>query len=267
MGRFADKTILVTGGSSGIGRAIVSAFAREGGRVFAAARRAPELESLRAEAEAGGHVVEALVLDVRDAPAVRRAVRRVVELTGRLDVLVNCAGTARSDPVLEMNEESWRDTLDTNLTSAFVAGQEAARHMAQAGGGAIVNVSSICAYYAESPDASYCASKAGLTMLTQCMAYELGHLGVRCNCVAPGLTATPMLGDDLEDPDVYREHMRRIPLRRPSTPEEQAAAVLFLASDEASYVTGEMLVVDGGQTRGFWYYPSDEPPVPPREMP
>jgi 3-oxoacyl-[acyl-carrier protein] reductase len=263
MGRFAGRNILVTGGSSGIGRATVLAFAREGGRVFAAARREQELEGVRAEA--GGDTVEVLTLDVRDAPAVRRAVRRVVEIAGCLDVLVNCAGIARGEPVLEMSEESWHDTLDTNLTGAFVAGQEAARHMAQAGGGAIVNVSSICAYHAESPDASYCASKAGLTMLTQCMAYELGHLGVRCNCVAPGLTATPMLGDDLEDPDVYREHMRRIPLRRPSTPEEQAAAVLFLASDEASYINGETLVVDGGQTRGFWYYPADEPPVPPHE--
>jgi NAD(P)-dependent dehydrogenase (short-subunit alcohol dehydrogenase family) len=265
MERFAGRTVLVTGGSSGIGRAIVLAFAREGGRVFAAARRERELEDVRAEARDGS--VEALALDVRDEAAVRQAVRHVIEIAGRLDVLVNCAGIARSDPVLAMSYESWRDTLDTNLNGAFVAAQEAARHMVAAGGGAIVNVSSICAYYAESPDASYCASKAGLTMLTQCMAYELGHLGVRSNCVAPGLTQTPMIGDDLADPDVYREQMRRIPLRRPATPEEQAAAVLFLASDEASYVNGEMLVVDGGQTRGFWYYPADEPPVPPSTGP
>ncbi len=264
MTRFTGKTVLVTGGSSGIGRAIVLAFAREGARVFAAARRERELEAVRSEAEARGDRVEALTLDVRNATTLRRAVRRVVETAGRLDVLVNCAGIARGEPVLQVSEESWRETLETNLTAAFVTGQEAARHMAAAGGGAIVNVSSICAYYAESPDASYCASKAGLTMLTQCMAYELGHLGVRCNCVAPGLTETPMLGDDLDRPDVYREQMRRIPLRRPGTPEEQAAAVLFLASDEASYVNGEMLVVDGGQTRGFWYYPADEPPVSPR---
>jgi NAD(P)-dependent dehydrogenase (short-subunit alcohol dehydrogenase family) len=260
MERFAGKTVLVTGGSSGIGRAIVLAFAREGGRVFAAARRERELQAVRAEARDGS--VEVLTLDVRDAAAVRQAVRHVIELAGRLDVLVNCAGIARSEPVLEMSYESWCDTLDSNLSGAFVAAQEAARHMVAAGGGAIVNVSSICAYYAESPDASYCASKAGLTMLTQCMAYELGHLGVRCNSVAPGLTLTPMLGDDLDDSDVYREQMRRIPLRRPARPEEQAAAVLFLASDDASYVNGEMLVVDGGQTRGFWYYPGDEPPVP-----
>jgi NAD(P)-dependent dehydrogenase (short-subunit alcohol dehydrogenase family) len=264
MGRFVSRTILVTGASSGIGRATVLAFAREQGRVFAAARREAQLQALRAEATPGS--IEVLELDVRDPEAVRRAVRGVIEAAGRLDVLVNCAGIARGDPVLEMSFESWRDTLATNLDGAFVAAQEAARHMTAAGGGAIVNVSSICAYHAESPDASYGASKAGLTMLTRCMAYELGHLGVRCNCVAPGLTRTPMLGDDLADPDVYREQMRRIPLRRPAEPEEQAAAILFLASDEASYVNGEMLVVDGGQTRGFWYYPSDEPPVPPQRV-
>jgi NAD(P)-dependent dehydrogenase (short-subunit alcohol dehydrogenase family) len=265
MMRFTGKTILVTGGSSGIGRAVVLAFAREGGRVFAAARRERELDAVRAEARDGA--VEALTLDVRDIPAVRGAVRHVIETAGRLDVLVNCAGIARGERILEMSYESWCDTLDTNLNGAFVAAQEAARHMAASGGGAIVNVSSICAYYAESPDASYCASKAGLTMLTRCMAYELAHLGVRSNAIAPGLTLTPMIGDDLDDPDVYREQMRRLPMRRPATPEEQAAAVLFLASDEASYVNGEMLVVDGGQTRGFWYYPADEPPVPPQAGP
>ena len=100
-------------------------------------------------------------------------------------------------------------------------------------------------------------------MLTRCMAFELGHLGVRCNSVAPGVTRTPMWGEELDQPGVWREQMRHIPLRRPSTPEEQAAGVLFLASDEASYVNGEMLVVDGGQTLGFWYSPSDEPPIPP----
>jgi NAD(P)-dependent dehydrogenase (short-subunit alcohol dehydrogenase family) len=204
-----------------------------------------------------------LTLDVRDFGAVREAVRFVIDRAGRLDVLVNCAGIAKSEPLLEISDESWADTLDTNLGGAFAAAQEAARHMASAGGGAIVNISSVSAYHAESPDAAYCASKAALTMLTRCMAFELGHLGVRCNSLAPGVTLTPMWGTELERPEVWREQMRHIPLRRPSTPEEQAAAVLFLASDEASYVNGEMLVADGGQTLGFWYSPSDEPPIPP----
>ncbi|MEE4275368.1 MAG: SDR family oxidoreductase [Thermoleophilia bacterium] len=269
MGRFDGKTVLVTGGSSGIGRATVRAFAREGAHVYAAARRADMLEELALEAlegcgdgTAGG--IEAVALDVRDIPAVKQAVRDVVAAAGRLDVLVNCAGISVGLPVFEVTEEAWADMLATNLTSAFFASQEAARHMASAGGGAIVNVSSICAYMAESPEVPYCATKAALVMVTQCMAHELGHLGVRVNAVAPGLTDTPMLDDDLERPDHYDRLARMIPLRRPAAPEEIAAAILFLASDEASYITAETLVVDGGQTRGFWYSGEDEPPAPSR---
>jgi NAD(P)-dependent dehydrogenase (short-subunit alcohol dehydrogenase family) len=298
MGRFDGKTVLVTGGSSGIGRATVRAFAREGAHVYAAARRADLLEELVLEALEGcgaepadepggpssagpspggpssagpspggpaGGRIEVLVLDVRDVAAVKRAVRDVVSAAGRLDVLVNCAGISIGVPALDITEDEWADMLATNLTSAFFASQEAARHMIAAGGGAIVNVSSICAYMAESPEVPYCATKAALVMVTQCMAHELGHLGVRVNAVAPGLTDTPMLGDDLARPDQYERLMRTIPLRRPAGPEEVAAAILFLASDEASYITAETLVVDGGQTRGFWYYGEDEPPVPSRD--
>jgi len=287
MGRFDGKTVLVTGGSSGIGRATVRAFARGGAHVYAAARRVDLLQELAFEAlegcgggsaadaaESAADVppaagsaagrIEAVELDVRDVPAVKQAVADVVATAGRLDVLVNCAGISIGLPALEISEEAWGDMLATNLTGAFFASQEAARHMIAAGGGAIVNVSSICAYTAESPEVPYCATKAALQMVTQCMAYELGHLGVRVNAVGPGLTDTPMLEDDLERPDHYDRLMRMIPLRRPAAPEEIAAAILFLASDEASFVTGEMLVVDGGQTRGFWYYAEDEPPAPPR---
>ncbi|RPI30162.1 MAG: SDR family oxidoreductase, partial [Actinomycetota bacterium] len=209
MGRFDGKTVLVTGGSSGIGRATVRAFAREGAHVYAAARRADLLEELALEAlegcggqpgegapvggaqesadggsapgaaPAGG--IEPLGLDVRDVPAVKRAVRDVAAAAGRLDVLVNCAGISVGLPVFDVTEEAWADMLATNLTSAFFASQEAARHMVGAGGGAIVNVSSICAYMAESPEVPYCATKAALVMVTQCMAHELGHLGVRVN--------------------------------------------------------------------------------------
>jgi NAD(P)-dependent dehydrogenase (short-subunit alcohol dehydrogenase family) len=258
----------VTGGSSGIGRATVRAFAREGAHVYAAARRLDLLEELRGEPAAGQNepaagTIEAVELDVRDVPAVRQAIRDVVTADGRLDVLVNCAGIGRMKPALDLTEDDWRDLVATNLTSVLFASQEAARHMAGAGGGAIVSISSICAFMSESPDLAYCATKSGITMVTQCLAHELGHLGVRVNAVAPGLTATPMLDDDLELPDAYEHLMRKIPLRRAAAPEEQAAAILFLASDDASFITGETLVVDGGQTKGFWYYREDEPPVPP----
>jgi NAD(P)-dependent dehydrogenase (short-subunit alcohol dehydrogenase family) len=130
------------------------------------------------------------------------------------------------------------------------------------GGGSIVNVASIDAFVAESPSVHYMASKAGLVILTRCIAFELGHLGVRCNAVCPGLTRTEMVASDLT-PEFFNAYMRRIPVRRPAEPNEQAAVLLFLCSEEASYINGEAIVVDGGQLAGFWYYPDDEPPVPP----
>jgi NAD(P)-dependent dehydrogenase (short-subunit alcohol dehydrogenase family) len=182
----------------------------------------------------------------------------LVERLGRLHVLVNCAGVSRMDPVLELDEADWHDTLQTNLTGAFVASQEAARHMAAAGGGAIVNVASVDAFVADSPAAHYCVSKAGMVAMTRSFAHELGHLGVRTNAVAPGLVATPMTMDESFGRllDVYAQ---RIPMRDPSTPEQQAAVICFLASDDASYVNGETVVVDGGLLTGMWYDPADAP--------
>jgi len=260
MARFEHKKVVVTGGSSGIGRAIVHAFAREGASVLAVARRAERLAEVKEQAP--GDRVETAVCDVRDTAQVKEMVRAAIALLGGLDVLVNCAGIAHMEPVLDITEETWDETLATNLTGAFFASQEAARHMVTAGGGAIVNVSSIDAFVAESPATHYCASKAGMVMLTQCMAFELGHLGIRCNAVAPGFTLTPMTADDTAFAELYPAYRRRIPVRRAARPEEQANVVLFLASDEASYVNGETIMVDAGQTKGFWYYPRMEPPVP-----
>lgn len=258
MGRFEGRNVIVTGGSSGIGRAIVLAFAAEGATVCAAARSAERLAEVVAAAPAGR--VEARILDVRDIPEVRYAVREWTEKKGRLHVLVNCAGIAPEVPVLDITPEQWHDVLATNLTGAFFAAQEAARHMAAEGGGVIVNISSVDAAIAESPYTDYAASKAALSQLTKCMAFELAHLGVRCVAVAPGLTATPMGFTD--DDETYRLYMEAIPMRRPAQPEEQAAVVLFVASDEASYVTGVTVSVDGGMLHGLWARPGLRPPVP-----
>lgn len=258
MGRFEGRNVIVTGGSSGIGRAIVLAFAAEGATVCAGARSAERLAEVVAAAPEGR--VEARVLDVRDVPEVRCAVREWTEKKGRLHVLVNCAGIAPDVPVLDITPEQWHDVMATNLTGAFFAAQEAARHMAARGGGVIVNISSVDAAIAESPYADYGASKAALSQLTKCMAFELAHLGVRCVAVAPGLTATPM--GFIDDDAVRRLYMGVIPMRRLAQPEEQAAVVLFLASDEASYVTGVTVPVDGGILHGFWADPSLTPPIP-----
>ncbi len=246
--RFAGRNVMVTGASSGIGRATAAAFAAEGARVLALARRADRLEELAAEA-AGN--IEPVQVDVRDHEALRAAIAGAAG-RGPIDVLVNNAGIFCIQPFLEVTEEGWDDTLQTNLTAAFVASQEVARQMVAHNGGSIVNVASMDAFVAESPFGSYCASKAGLVALTRTIAFELGHLGVRCNAVCPGLTTTEMTEQDLS-PSFTAAYRRRIPLRRFSSPEEQAEVILFLASDAASYVNGTTILVDGGQLSGFWY--------------
>jgi len=253
--RFDGRVVVVTGGSSGIGRAVVQLFAEEGARVVAAARRPALLEETHDELIARSLNVRTRVTDVRVPADVRALIDETVESFSRLDVLVNCAGVGRLDPLLDLSEDAWRDTFQTNLDGAFFASQAAARHMAAHGGGAIVNVASIDAFVAESPAVHYCASKAAMVMMTKCFAHELGHLGIRCNAVAPGVTMTPMIGGDPNFGHMAPPYLARIPARRFSAPQEQARVVAFLASDDASYV------MDGGQLTGFWYYASDAPPV------
>jgi 2-deoxy-D-gluconate 3-dehydrogenase len=222
---------------------------------MAIARRPARLEALVAAADSEGAVgrIEPLALDVRRRPELRAAVAGFAG-NGGLDVLVNNAGVARIQGLLEVSDDDWDGTIETNLSAAFAASQEAARHMVARGGGTIVNVASIDAFVAESPFGAYCASKAGLVMLTRCLAFELGHLGVRCNAVCPGMTVTEMTEADITD-EFERAYRPRIPLQRFSTPEEQANVIVFLASDEASFVNGATIDVDGGQRAGFWYSP------------
>jgi NAD(P)-dependent dehydrogenase (short-subunit alcohol dehydrogenase family) len=255
MGRFESHVAVVTGASTGIGRATAARLAEEGATVIAAARSAERLAELEVE---GAGRITAQVLDVRDLDALRAAIRGAVARHGRLDVLVNCAGISRLDPILDLEDAHWDEILQTNLTAAFAASQEAARHMADADGGAIVNVASIDAFAADSPAVHYCVSKAGMVAMTRSFAHELGHLGIRTNAVAPGLTATPMTMDDSWE-RITRTYESRIPVRRPSTPEEQAAVICFLASADASYVNGETVIADGGLLTGMWYDPADAP--------
>jgi 3-oxoacyl-[acyl-carrier protein] reductase len=260
--RFAGQRVLVSGGSSGIGRAIVLAFARAGARVVAAGRSPERLAEVQAAAPDGR--VETVLADVATADGSRRMAADAIERLGGLDALVNNAGVSYTEPFLEASEERWNETLSVNLNAPFFASQIAARHMVEHGGGSIVNVASIDSFVAESPSAHYMASKAGLLLLTKSIAFELGHRGVRCNAVCPGFTRTPMTEGDLT-PEFWTAYMRRVPMRRPAAPEEQASVVLFLCSEDASYVNGEAIVVDGGQLSGFWYYDEDAPAVPPLE--
>jgi NAD(P)-dependent dehydrogenase (short-subunit alcohol dehydrogenase family) len=264
MRRFEGKNVVVTGASSGIGWAIAHAFVDGGARVYAVARRGERLELMRASSSAP-ESVQVSVVDVGMPEQARQMVRDAIAVMGRVHVLVNNAAIMPYGPVLDISEQTWRDTYAVNLDGPFYACQVAARHMVESGGGVIINIASANAFRVESPAANYNSSKAALVMMTRCFAHELGHLGVRANCVAPGQTWTPEAQEELAPEDYHREFVEycsRVPLRRPARPEEQASVVLFLASDEASYINGETILVDGGELTGEWYDPADNPPVP-----
>jgi NAD(P)-dependent dehydrogenase (short-subunit alcohol dehydrogenase family) len=255
--RFAGRGVVVTGAARGIGRAIVSAFLDEGATVVA-------VDVDPSVADVPG--VEPIVVDLAEPGAAAGMVARAEKVLGRIDVLVNNAAVMPDGPILDVSEDDWDRTFAVNVRAVFFASQAAARHMAAHGGGAVVNLSSANAVRNESPEAPYNASKAAVIAMTRSFAHELGHLGVRANCVAPGETLTPEEADEMtpDDRAAEREYVRRIPLRRLGRPAEQAAAVLFLASDEASFVSGETLVVDGGELAGDWFDRSDAPPLPER---
>lgn len=265
MGRFDGRNVIVTGAAQGIGRAIVEAFVEDGARVFAADVRADGLERVRGSIDPA--LVETHVVDLADFEAARSMVQVAIQLLGRIHVLVNCAGVMPEGPVLKVTRETFDMTFAVNARAPLATMQVAGEHMIEEGGGAIVNIASANAFKNESPEAPYNASKAALVALTKAFAHELGHRGVRANCVAPGQTMTPeterAMRDDVEERRIEREYLRRIPLRRAGRPHEQAAAVLFLASDEAAFISGQTLIVDGGELGGGdWYDDRLAPPTP-----
>jgi 3-oxoacyl-[acyl-carrier protein] reductase len=211
--------------------------------------------------------VDTLVADLGDVGAARRVIAQAVARLGGVDVLVNCAGIQPDGPALDVTTDEFDRTFAVNTRGPFVLMQEAVRHFLareDGRGGAIVNIASANAIRNESPESVYNASKAALIALTTAFAHEFGHLGVRVNCVAPGETLTREEGSSMSEEDrrALRGYLKRVPMRRVGTPAEQAAAVLFLASDHASFITGQTLVVDGGELTGEWYDLRDSPPVP-----
>ncbi len=242
------KVAVVTGGSSGIGAAIAVELGKAGARVAVNYHR---------EADAASQVVQqigqagqqafAVQADVSDASEIQRMIGEAVQRWGRLDVMVNNAGIEHETPFLEKTEEEWNRVIAVNLTGPFLCSQAAARQMvSQGGGGTIVNISSVHEDLPFPGYADYCAAKGGLRMLCRDIALELAEHRINVVNVAPGAIATPINKATLEDPEKKLALEREIPLHRVGTPEEVGKLVAYLATDEASYITGTTIVIDGG---------------------
>jgi 3-oxoacyl-[acyl-carrier protein] reductase len=245
MSEFTGRIVAVTGANRGIGRAIAEAFARNGATVALMTR---SLEAGEAAAKEIGGGARAFRLDVSAPETIDPAFQAVLEAFGKIDVLVNNAGITRDNLAMRMKPEDWRAVIDANLTGAFLCAKAVLRPMMKARAGSVVNISSVVAGTGNPGQPNYCAAKAGLEGLTRSLALEYAERGLRFNCVAPGFIATDMT--HALDEKQRATLMQRIPLARLGTSEDIAEAVLYLASDRASYVTGQVLHVNGGMYLG-----------------
>ena len=239
------KTALVTGGSRGIGRAIGLRLARQGADVaFTFKGNATAAGEAVAGIEAEGRRALSIQADASDPESAEGVVKQVLDAFGKVDILVNNAGVTRDDLIMRMTAEAWREVLETNLFGAFWMTKAVTRPMLKARGGRIVNITSVSGQAGQMGQANYSSAKAGLIGLTKATARELASRGITVNAVAPGFVLTE-LTENLPD-ELKAQLIERTPLGRFGTSEEIAAAVAFLASDEASYITGQVLAVDGG---------------------
>ena len=242
----SGKVAVVIGGTSGIGRAIAHGLAEAGADVIPTSRRAEQVEAAAAEIEERGRKTLRLTSDVSDRASLQRVLEESVKVFGKVDILINSAGRTKRAPTLDFPEEDWNDIMETNLTGTLRACQVFGRHMLEREYGRIVNIASLSTFVALHEVAAYSASKAAVASLTKSLAVEWSQRGVTVNAIAPGVFRTALNQKLLDESERGREFLLRTPMKRFGRVEELAGAAVFLASDAASFVTGEILVVDGG---------------------
>jgi NAD(P)-dependent dehydrogenase (short-subunit alcohol dehydrogenase family) len=240
------KVAVVTGGTSGIGRALSLGLADAGADVVATARRKEQVDDTAKEIEARGRKTLRIASDVGDRSTLETLLAAVLERFSKVDILVNCAGMIKRTPTLDLPEAEWTNILNTNLTGTLRACQVFGRHMLERGYGRIVNIASLNSFVALSEVAAYAASKAGVASLTRSLAVEWSKKGVTVNAVAPGVFRTDLNAQLLDSTPRGQELLMRTPMGRFGKTEELIGATVYLASDSASFVTGQILVVDGG---------------------
>ncbi len=240
------KTALVTGASQGLGRRFAEVLADKGAAAAVAARQTDKLASLAAEIEGRGGTALPVAMDVTDVAAIEQAVIDIEAALGGIDILVNNAGVAITKPFLDQEPEDYDAVVDTNLRGCFFVAQRVARRMVERGAGSIINIASVLGQDVIGQVTPYCASKAGLLHLTRAMGAELAKTGVRVNAIAPGYIETPMNQAFFQSPAGEKMIARKVPVGRLGAPADLDGALLLLASDASSYMTGTAITVDGG---------------------
>jgi 2-dehydro-3-deoxy-D-gluconate 5-dehydrogenase len=247
METLANKTVLVTGGGRGLGRAMAIAFADVGADVAIASRTREQLDEVAEIIRAKNRRALAIEADVSDSASVAKMIAQTRAEFGRIDVLVNCAGVGWAERVTEMSDETWQWVMNTNLNGVFYACRDVARVMCEQKSGCIINIASVAGAKGVSGFGAYGASKAAVINLTKTLALELARYNVRANVIAPGYFRTDMNSAALDDPDLGPKIIKRIPLRRAGEPNEIGGLAVYLASDAASFVTGEVFFISGGE--------------------